>query len=72
MRGTGVEKTAIGIIIVNVILFFVVIGLLIWGAIALVCGINEKGLKGVVSSIWEGTSTNVIVEVVETNAVDNS
>ena len=69
MKATVVDKGIVGGIAgigCGVVVVIVgIIGLLIWGGIALVSGIQDKGLKGVTQSVWEGPNTNTISTVVE-------
>ena len=66
----GNIKTGFGLIfIANIILF----GLIIWGIVAGVKYVKNKGLKNVVETVWEGTnSPPPTATATNTPAVTNS
>ena len=59
---SGIRKVK-GLIIFNVCVGLTILGLCIWGVVYTVGQIQERGVKGIVESVWNGnSSTNIIVE----------
>lgn len=62
-KGIGFAVVVQGIITIGVI------GLVIWGLIAGIGYISDKGLKNIANDVWEGKNAVVSTNVVSTNNV---